>query len=185
MSHPPPRLYVFGPFRLDAQRRLLMRGDAVVKLAPKVFETLLALVEGRARILEKAELMQHLWPNTFVEEGNLTLHISTLRKALGETLDQHRYIVTVPGRGYRFVADVTQVVPEPTERGLVEPVASAEAVESAVPAANDPPANTGAAAVEPAAASPPVYRRLRWMSIAATGLVSAAACAVWLSQSTD
>ncbi len=130
MSEKNRQVYEFGPFRLDAQKRLLSRGESVVKLAPKVFETLLALVEGRGRVLDKAELMKRVWPDTFVEEGNLTLNISTLRKALGETLDQHRYIVTVPGQGYRFVAEVTQVFDDAFVPGRTRPEAVQEAAKA-------------------------------------------------------
>ncbi|HWS87768.1 MAG TPA: winged helix-turn-helix domain-containing protein [Pyrinomonadaceae bacterium] len=98
--------YEFGPFRVDAQRHLLLRGGEAIPLAPKVFETLLALVRGGGRLLKKGELMEAVWPDTFVEEGNLAQHIFTLRKALGEGKGEHRYIVTVPGEGYRFVAPV-------------------------------------------------------------------------------
>jgi DNA-binding winged helix-turn-helix (wHTH) protein/tetratricopeptide (TPR) repeat protein len=99
-------LYEFGPFRLDAQRHLLLRGDEAIPLAPKVFETLLALVRSGGRLLKKGELMELVWPDTFVEEGNLAQHIFVLRKALGEGKGEHRYIVTAPGEGYRFVAPV-------------------------------------------------------------------------------
>ena len=75
-------------------------------LAPKALETLLALVEQPGRVITKDELLQRIWGDTVVEEGGLTRNISILRKALGEKPDDHQYIVTVPGRGYRFVANV-------------------------------------------------------------------------------
>ena len=106
VDDPASPLYEFGPFRVDTQRHLLLRGDEPVPLAPKVFETLLALVRGGGRVLKKSELMEAVWPDTFVEEGNLAQHIFTLRKALGEGKGEHRYIVTVPAEGYRFVAPV-------------------------------------------------------------------------------
>jgi DNA-binding winged helix-turn-helix (wHTH) protein/TolB-like protein/cytochrome c-type biogenesis protein CcmH/NrfG len=109
MSAPVNHLYEFGPFRLDPSKRVLLRQGAVVSLPPKVFDTLLVLVEHRGRVLEKDELMNRLWPDTIVEEGNLKVHISHLRKALGESASSHQYIVTIPGRGYRFVADVTEI----------------------------------------------------------------------------
>ncbi|MGI8836215.1 MAG: winged helix-turn-helix domain-containing protein [Pyrinomonadaceae bacterium] len=102
------RFYDFGSFRIDATKRLLLRDDQVVPLKPKAFETLLLLVQNSDRVMEKDELMKALWPNSFVEEANLTQHISLLRKALGESPTEHRYIVTAPGRGYRFVADVRE-----------------------------------------------------------------------------
>ena len=101
--------YQFGPFRLQVDRRRLLRDGEPVALAPKALETLLALVEHRDRVLTKDELLQRIWGDTVVEEGGLTRNISVLRKALGESPDDHRYIVTVPGRGYRFVADAAVV----------------------------------------------------------------------------
>jgi DNA-binding winged helix-turn-helix (wHTH) protein/predicted ATPase len=99
--------YRFEPFEVDVARRRLLRDGAPVALTSKALETLLALVEGRGQIVEKDELMCRLWPATTVEEGNLTQQISTLRKVLGEGPDDHRFIVTVARRGYRFVAPVT------------------------------------------------------------------------------
>ena len=106
--------YQFGPFRLQVDRRLLLREGAPVPLAPKALETLVALIEHRDRVLTKDELLQRIWGDTVVEEGGLTRNISVLRKALGETPDEHQYIVTVPGRGYRFVAEAADVS-EPAE----------------------------------------------------------------------
>lgn len=98
------QLLEFGPFRIDTARRLLYRGGTVVEIPPKAFAVLLALVERRGQIVDKQELMDAVWPNTAVEENNLARSISTLRKTLGERSGEHRYIVTVPGRGYSFVA---------------------------------------------------------------------------------
>jgi DNA-binding winged helix-turn-helix (wHTH) protein/Tfp pilus assembly protein PilF len=98
--------YEFGPFSVDAGKRLLLRNGEPVALAPKVLETLLALIESRDRVLSKDELLKQVWGDTIVEEGGLTRNISVLRKALGEKPEDHQYIVTVPARGYRFVADV-------------------------------------------------------------------------------
>jgi TolB-like protein/DNA-binding winged helix-turn-helix (wHTH) protein len=100
--------YEFGPFALDADKRLLLRDGVPAPLAPKALETLLALIEYRDRVVSKDELLQRIWGDTVVEEGGLTRNISILRKALGEKPDEHQYIVTVPGRGYRFVADVRE-----------------------------------------------------------------------------
>lgn len=112
MSQQTERLYEFGPFRVDPIRRLLLRDDEAVALTSKVFDTLLVLVEHKGQILHKDELMQRLWPDTTVEENNLTQQISALRRALGERAGEHRYIVTVPGRGYSFVPDVREVCGE-------------------------------------------------------------------------
>jgi TolB-like protein/DNA-binding winged helix-turn-helix (wHTH) protein len=100
--------YEFGSFALDADKRLLVRDGVPVPLAPKALETLLALIEYRDRVVTKDELLQRIWGDTVVEEGGLTRNISILRKALGEKPDDHQYIVTVPGRGYRFVADLRE-----------------------------------------------------------------------------
>ena len=98
--------YVFGPFVLDARRRQLLRGETTVPLSPKLLDTLLALVQRAGQLVQKDELLQTVWCDTVVEENNLTHAVSRLRKALGEQSGDHRYIVTVPGAGYRFVAPV-------------------------------------------------------------------------------
>jgi DNA-binding winged helix-turn-helix (wHTH) protein/TolB-like protein/Flp pilus assembly protein TadD len=101
-------IYEFGDFRLNASRRLLTGRDGrVVPLTPKPFDTLLYLVQHSGTVLDKDELMRAVWPDTVVEENNLSQSISALRRALGEKPGQHRYIVTVPGRGFRFVAAVS------------------------------------------------------------------------------
>lgn len=107
MNAPPVPVYEFGDFRLDAEKRLLWRDGTQVPLTPRVFETLLFLVEHNGTVLDKERLMEAVWPDSIVEENNLTQNISTLRRVFGETPDSHRFIVTVPGRGYRFVARVT------------------------------------------------------------------------------
>lgn len=99
-------IYEFGPFHLDATRRVLLKQGEPIKLFPKEFDTLLALVERNGELVQKDELMRQVWQDTIVEESNLTTNISHLRKLLGENRDRHDYIVTVPGRGYRFVAGV-------------------------------------------------------------------------------
>ena len=106
MSEQNHHIYEFGPFRLDADRRLLLREGEPVKLFPKEFETLLALVERSGEELNKDELMHRVWGDTVVEESNLAKNVSALRRILGESPTQHQYIVTLPGQGYRFVASV-------------------------------------------------------------------------------
>ena len=103
--------FEFGPFRLDLSERLLMRNDKAVQLSPKVFETLAFLVENRGHILEKDELIKRLWPDTFVEESSLAQNVFQLRRALKEGGSSRKYIETVPKRGYRFSADVREIVP--------------------------------------------------------------------------
>ena len=88
-----------------------------MSLSNKAFEVLLALIRDRHRVVQKEELLSRVWPDTVVEENNLTVAVSALRKALGEDLSDRRYVVTVPGHGYRFAADV-QIVEQPDRRSL-------------------------------------------------------------------
>src|SRR5262245_177249 len=92
MSHQSKHLYEFGPYRLDAGERLLMRDSEVVPLQPKVFDLLLAPVERHGRLLEKDELMKLVWPDTFVEEANLSSNVSLIRKAIGDGENGQKYI---------------------------------------------------------------------------------------------
>jgi DNA-binding winged helix-turn-helix (wHTH) protein/TolB-like protein/Tfp pilus assembly protein PilF len=115
------RFYEFGSFRIDRRERLLLHNGDPVPLPPKVYDTLLALVVHSGHIVEKEELMKAVWPDTFVEEANLTVNISSLRKALGEGDSEHHYIETVPRRGYRFVSPVTEVKNECAELFVEEP----------------------------------------------------------------
>jgi DNA-binding winged helix-turn-helix (wHTH) protein/tetratricopeptide (TPR) repeat protein len=102
-------LYEFGPYRIDPAKRLLLRGEESVQLPSKVFETLLVLVQHSEEVVSKDDLLKTVWPDSFVEESNLSQSIFLLRKALGETAQDHRYIVTIPGRGYRFTENVRLV----------------------------------------------------------------------------
>jgi TolB-like protein/DNA-binding winged helix-turn-helix (wHTH) protein len=108
--------YVFDGFRLDAQPRVLSRANSEpIPLAPKVFDTLLYFVERPGQLIAKRELLEAIWPHVVVEENNLTQAISALRRVLGETPGAHRFIVTEPGRGYRFVASVRTIPRLPDE----------------------------------------------------------------------
>jgi DNA-binding winged helix-turn-helix (wHTH) protein len=100
-------VYEFEGFRLEANKRLLMRNGTPVPLTAKVFDTLLHLVQRSGHVVEKEELMRAIWPDTVVEENNLNQNISTLRRVLGQNQAENRYIVTIPGRGYRFVGNLT------------------------------------------------------------------------------
>lgn len=100
--------YKFGPFQLDLENRQLLREGDPVPLAPKTFDMLLALIGSSGRVIEKDELMRMVWPDTYVEGINLLVHISALRKALGESATEPKYIATVPKRGYRFLASVSE-----------------------------------------------------------------------------
>jgi DNA-binding winged helix-turn-helix (wHTH) protein/Tfp pilus assembly protein PilF len=104
----PKRIYGFGPFQIDLDRYLLMRDGKLVPLSPKVFETLIFLIENRGSVVKKDDIMSRVWPDTYVEESNLAQNIFLLRKALGEEKTEHRYIITIPGVGYRFVAPVVE-----------------------------------------------------------------------------
>jgi len=107
--------YEFGPFVLDTIQHALLKQGKPVDITPKTYDTLLLLVQNRGRMLSKEELMTTLWPDSFVEESNLTQQVSMIRKTLGESASEPRYIVTVPGRGYRFNAEV-QTCEEDGER---------------------------------------------------------------------
>ena len=108
MSDESKRFYEFGAFSVDGDKRLLRRAGEPVPLAPKVLETLLLFIESRGRVLTKDELLGKIWGGTIVEEGGLARNISILRKALGERPDDHQFIITVPGRGYQWVAGVRE-----------------------------------------------------------------------------
>ncbi len=133
VSHPK---YEFGDFELDVRQRRLSRrvNSEPLAITARVFDALLYLVEHRDRLVEKSELLAALWPNVVVEEGNLSTTIYTLRRLLGERPDEHRYIVTVSGRGYRFVADV--MAPGDSKAAeAATPAETASSFASAAPAA--------------------------------------------------
>lgn len=155
-----PQVYEFGDFRLDAAHRVLSRRDgAPVPLTPRVFDTLLFLVQHAQTVLDKERLMEAVWPDSIVEENNLSQNISTLRRVLGEKAGANRYIATVPGRGYRFVADVTALE-------LGEPDAAI-----ALPAHPTPPA---------AREQPSVRRSFRRGLIAVAGIAIIAALVLFI-----
>ena len=105
-------LYQFGPFRLDTSERLLLRDGVRVPLTEKAFDTLAALIRRSGHLVSKEELMTEVWPDAFVEENNLDKSISAIRQALGEKASAPVYVETVRGRGYRFVASVSEVQDE-------------------------------------------------------------------------
>src|SRR5438309_6686490 len=115
-------IYEFGPFRLDGKERTLRRGTEVVTLTPKVFDLLLLLVENGGKLLEKEYLLKTLWPDTFVEEANLSVNVSTLRRALGQAPTELTFIETVPKKGYRFVA--------PVQKGSVETAVEKQSIDA-------------------------------------------------------
>src|SRR6266511_3941692 len=137
MQTPPANLYEFGDFQLDPAKRRLRRLDGTtIPLTPRVFDTLLYMIEHHDSVLDKERIMAVVWPDSIVEENNLAQAISKLRQVFGETPGSHSYIVTVPGRGYRFVAEVNE---RPT---------TAVTVESQIPSPNFPDAADTAATTE-------------------------------------
>src|SRR6185369_8329600 len=108
--------YRFGKFTLDTDQRVLLHEQKPVALPPKIFETLIILVENNGRIVEREELMTRLWPDTFVEEANVSFNVQQLRKFLGDNARNPLYIQTIARRGYRFIADVEEIL---TDRSAV------------------------------------------------------------------
>ena len=153
------RLYEFGPFSLDPAERKLLRGNEIVVLTPKAFDTLYMLVRNSGRVLEKDELIGMIWPDTFVEEGSLSNHIFLLRKALG---GDPEFIETVPRRGYRFVGAVRQFP-------------------SAAPARLEKLPEVGASGTASLPAKPGrTWRSRAGLAIAAVALLASLASAGWL-----
>src|SRR5882672_6926704 len=129
-------LYEFGRFRLDPSQHLLLRDGKPISLTPKAFELLLVLVQSDGHLLTKDDLMRKLWPDSFVEEANLTVNISALRKALGDSNDGRELIETVPKSGYRFLAAVTELLEEnEPAKGTRGPVIRLPLSDTASPAA--------------------------------------------------
>src|SRR5829696_6750748 len=145
MSSNSGHILQFKDFTIDIDQKVLLRGGVPIALAPKVFETLLVLIENHGRIVLKEELMKRLWPDTFVEESNLTFNIQQLRKSLGDNARKPIYVETIPRRGYRFIAGVE---PEWTSQtgvhgnGLPQDPTrvdgDAQVFESPIPQANQP-----------------------------------------------
>jgi Tol biopolymer transport system component/DNA-binding winged helix-turn-helix (wHTH) protein len=127
MSHQTKQLYEFGRFRLDVAERLLLCEGKAVPLTPKAFDLLLALVARHGRLLGKEELFRAVWPDSFVEESNLSSNIALIRKALGDGENGQKFIETVPKRGYRFVAEVREVPSAEVDGSLPEKAGSAAA----------------------------------------------------------
>lgn len=117
-------IYTFGPFQLDDSKRTLARDGKLIGLTPKAFSLLLLLVENNGKVLDKDYLLRKIWKENIVEEGNLSVNIYTLRKALGDTLQEHKYIITHPNRGYGFVGEVRKSELQPV-REVIEPAGGA------------------------------------------------------------
>jgi TolB-like protein/DNA-binding winged helix-turn-helix (wHTH) protein len=144
MQIPPPNLYEFGGFLLDpAQRRLRRLDGTPILLTPRVFDTLLYMIEHHDAVLDKERIMEAVWPDSIVEENNLAQAISKLRQVFGETPGSHNYIVTIPGRGYRFVAEVKErtampvtpktQIPTPNFQNAADTAAPTEVADSPIP----------------------------------------------------
>ncbi len=131
-------LYEFGPFHLDTEEGQLLRDGERVPLTYKAFEMLRVLVENSGHVVAKDDFLKKIWPETFIEEGILTVNIANLRKALGEDRSAHRYIETVPRRGYRFVASVREVQHESAHFPVVESSSTPVIIEDETGAANKP-----------------------------------------------
>ncbi len=157
MARPVIHFYEFGPFRLAPADRLLLRHDQPVPLAPKLFDILVVLVVRHGRMLAKDELMQAVWPDAFVEEGNLTRNVSTLRKALGEGEHEQQYIETVPKHGYRFVAEVREFGNEDVELAVRERIRASVLIEEEE--------TNGQVEAEAELASFPIRQNKRWTSV--------------------
>ena len=193
-------LYTFGTYTVDVTERQLLRAGECVALPPKVFDTLLVLVENRGRILEKGVLMNKIWPDSFVEESSLTQYIFQLRKALGEDASEHRFIETIPKRGYRFIAPVQEEVVASTPRVAnlsvvaVEdlPLLSLSVPETALPAPAPAPAlplaQSFASTVGPVSSPMLPTTKLRmlnmgWaLTMSVVVLVSLVAGGIWLTR---
>jgi TolB-like protein/DNA-binding winged helix-turn-helix (wHTH) protein/Tfp pilus assembly protein PilF len=162
-------LYEFGEFRLDTQKRVLRKGVEAVALTSKALDVLLLLIQHSGEVVSKDELMKGVWSDSFVEESNLTQTVFMLRKALGESSEQ-RYIVTVQGRGYRFVADVKQSAANASVKSASAAAESASVVEHPEP--NSWSADSSQTLLRPPA---PLVRRLAvasgWNWLLATGSV--------------
>lgn len=146
MSNEAGYFHAFGPFCLDLRKRVLLRDGQPVALAPKTIDILVALVEDAGNLVEKAELMQRVWPDAFVEEANLSKNIYALRNLLGRGADGREYIETVPKRGYRFVAEVRELPaprPRPMAGGNGAPGQAATAVAPGEASSTEPLATAG------------------------------------------
>jgi DNA-binding winged helix-turn-helix (wHTH) protein/TolB-like protein/cytochrome c-type biogenesis protein CcmH/NrfG len=172
----PGRIFEFGPFRLVESERQLFKDGQSLQLSPKVFETLLVLVENCGRLVEKQELMSRLWPDSFVEDINLNRSISSLRKVLGETASSPLYVETVPKSGYRFLAPVVEL--ESDEAPIVfERYTLARIVTEELEEIGDSSGlGTEHCSTQPAAPAGAVVRTRRQLRVALAAAVGLLAC---------
>ena len=125
MNEAVDHFYEFDFFQVDTRRRLLFREGRPIRVTPKAFEILLELVQSSGRVITKDELMTTVWPNCFVEEGNLAQNIFLLRRVLGERKNEHKFIITIPGVGYRFAPHVRQSSASPSASLAIRKVPTA------------------------------------------------------------
>lgn len=174
MPGPIKRVYAFGRFRLDVQERMLLRDGSPLPLTRKLFDTLLLLVENSGHLLSKDELMKKLWPDSFVEEINLTQYVSRLRKLLDEKPND-RFIATIPGQGYRFVAEVCEAS---TNNNVADGlVIESHTRETVVVEEEQDDHDSGRLLVAPALAAGRTFRRAHWL----TPLAIMVATLVWFT----
>jgi pimeloyl-ACP methyl ester carboxylesterase/DNA-binding winged helix-turn-helix (wHTH) protein len=172
---PTRRVYEFGPYRLDPYAGLLLRDGQRVPIPPKAFDILVALIENTGRVLGKEELMQIIWPDTFVEQANLAVTISLVRKTLGERPGGGQYIETTPRRGYRFAAAVREVSEGGADFGFGEPLAAGRARPTSDDAQRPPAVDDiSRAAIEAADARAAVTRQAPETRYAKSGSVNIA-----------
>jgi DNA-binding winged helix-turn-helix (wHTH) protein/tetratricopeptide (TPR) repeat protein len=157
-------VYEFGPFRMDPEKQVLLRDGQLIAVTPKAFETLLVLVRRGREVVSKEELLKEVWPDSFVEEANLSQHIFKLRKALGDSLEGERYIVTLPGRGYRFAVPVRTI----TEGGEVLIAQMRSRAQIVIEEHAPEPVET-----PPAALPPPTHVKPKWRKWLPTGIAAA------------
>jgi DNA-binding winged helix-turn-helix (wHTH) protein/tetratricopeptide (TPR) repeat protein len=163
-------VYEFGPFRMDPDKQVLLRDGQLIAVTPKGFETLLVLVRHGRDVVSKEELLKEIWPDSFVEEANLSQQIFKLRKALGDTLEGERYIVTLPGRGYRFAVPVRTI----TEGDDVVTAQMRSRAQVLIEEHIQEPGEPQVAALPPLAQASP--KRRRWLLRPAFAAAIAIAC---------
>src|SRR5215217_671429 len=178
MNSEKPHFYEFGPFRLDPFAPFLWREGQPASLTPKALETLVVLVRHCGHVVSREELIEAVWPNVAVEENNLSVNISFLRKALGETPEGKNHIETVPRRGYRFVVPVRIVPIESLEITYSKQTSSTVLVEetSETDAVLDikPVATTAQATVTPVSSNSRLQKLARWPVFVAIVIIVAA-----------
>jgi Tol biopolymer transport system component/DNA-binding winged helix-turn-helix (wHTH) protein len=176
----------FGPFVVDFVRRLAWRDGKPLALAGKSFEILTFLIASRHRVVSKDDLLKEVWPDTFVQENNLVRHVSTLRKALGQRPEEHDYVLTVQGRGYRFVAEVTELMVLPAGLAHGRPAPEAGAIAAQAPPDDGVPGADSQSAEQPSVVAPHAASRddvrTRWWQPAIAVALGGLAVAVWAAR---